>query len=284
MKSLGLGIGWRPEIALAIERRAGLGFVEVIAESLEGAAPVPAALERLRERGLDVLPHGVSLSLGGAERPDRGRLAALARAAERLRAPLVSEHMAFVRAGGVEAGHLLPLPRTRAALDVLVENVREAAEALPVPLALENVATLVEWPEGEIDEAGFIGEALERTGALLLLDVSNVYANARNFGRDALRDLERLPLERIAYVHMGGGIEREGRWHDTHAHDVPAGALALLEELAARRALPGVLLERDDHFPNAAALGAELDAIAAAVGRGDARRLVGRARAEATVR
>jgi hypothetical protein len=30
--SLGLGIGWRPELALPIDRYEGLGFVEVIAE------------------------------------------------------------------------------------------------------------------------------------------------------------------------------------------------------------------------------------------------------------
>lgn len=35
-----------------------------------------------------------------------------------LPAPLVSEHIAFVRAGGTEAGHLLPVPRTPDALDV----------------------------------------------------------------------------------------------------------------------------------------------------------------------
>jgi hypothetical protein len=46
----------------------------------------------------------------------------------------------------------------------------------------------------------------------------------------------------------------------------------LLEELAARTALPGVLLERDDRFPSAKELLAELEAIAAAVARGDARR------------
>ncbi len=111
------------------------------------------------------MPHGISLSLGGAERPDPARLEALARLAVRFLAPMVSEHIAFVRAGGVETGHLLPLPRTRDALDVLVANVCEAQSALPVPLALENIAALVEWPEAEMDEAQFLTELLERTGA-----------------------------------------------------------------------------------------------------------------------
>jgi hypothetical protein len=51
---------------------------------------------------------------------------ALARLARRVEAPFISEHIAFVRAGGMESGHLPPLPRTRAALDALVENVHVA--------------------------------------------------------------------------------------------------------------------------------------------------------------
>jgi hypothetical protein len=270
--SLGLGIGWRPELALAIDRYPALGFVEVVAEDLDPWGPLPAPVERLRRRGVPVLPHGVTLSPGGAEPPDRGRLRALGRLATRLGAPLVSEHVAFVRAGGRETGHLLPLPRTRAAIDLLVDNLRAAQEALPVPLAVENVATLFEWPHAEMDEATFLAEVLEGADVRLLLDIENVYANARNHGGDPLAYLDRLPLERLAYVHIAGGVERHGLYHDTHAHRVPDAVLGLLEELCARAAVPGVLLERDDHFPSEVDLAVELDAIAAAVARGTARR------------
>jgi uncharacterized protein (UPF0276 family) len=272
---LGLGIGWRPELALAIDRRADLGFVEIIAEDFDPWGPLPAPLEQLRGRGVAVIPHGVGLSLGGAEPPDPSRLAALTRLATRLAAPLVSEHVAFVRAGGLEAGHLLPLPRTRATLDVVVANIRAARAALPVPLAVENVAALLEWPDAEMDEATFLAEVLERADVRLLLDVANVYANARNHGFDPLAFLDRLPLERVAYVHVAGGVERTGLYHDTHTAVVPPPVLNLLEELCARAAVPGVLLERDDHFPGAAELNAELDAIAAACRAGTKRRSVG---------
>jgi uncharacterized protein (UPF0276 family) len=269
---LGLGIGWRPEIALLIERRHELGFVEVLAEGLEDPGPLPAPVERLRDRGVAVVPHGVSLSLGGAEPLDLRRLDSLAKLAERLAAPLVSEHMAFVRGSGWETGHLLPLPRTWEALELVVANARQAMAALPVPLALENIATLFEWPNAEMDEAAFLSEVLKRTDVLLLLDIENVYANARNHGYDPFEFLDRIPLERIAYVHVAGGVERGGLYHDTHAHEVPAAVLDLLAELCARADVPGVMLERDDRFPPDSQLNAELDAIAAAVARGAARR------------
>jgi uncharacterized protein (UPF0276 family) len=272
---LGLGIGWRSELALPIDRHKGLGFIEILAEDLDPWGLVPAPVEQLRRRGLAVIPHGVSLSLGGGEPPDPARLEGLARLATRLGAPLVSEHLSFVRADGLESGHLLPLPRTREALDVVVANVRAAKAALPVPLALENIACLFEWPHGDMDEAAFLTEVLEQTDTLLLLDIENVYANARNHGWDPLAFLDRIPLDRIAYVHVAGGVERKGLYHDTHTYPVPAPVLDLLTELCARTEVPGVMLERDGHFPKPAELYAELDAIAAAAARGAARREAG---------
>jgi len=267
---LGLGVGWRPEID-GLAGRPELGFVEAVAESVDPRRPA-AGLLAARERGLAVVPHGIRLSLGGAERPDSRRLEHLGAVAQRFAAPLVSEHIAFVRAAGQEAGHLLPVPRTHEALEILTENVAIAQRALPVPLALEHVAALVEWPEAELDEAAFVSELIDRTGALLLLDLSNLYANAHNHGYDARGALARFPLERIAYVHVGGGVHRDGVYHDTHSDPVVPGVLALVEELFTLTDAPGLLLERDGNYPAEQELASELDAIAAAARRGGDRR------------
>ncbi|MGW6555774.1 DUF692 domain-containing protein, partial [Streptomyces sp. NPDC055051] len=268
MTELGIGIGWRPEIADAVEELP-VDWVEVVAENV-CVGHLPESLVRLRARGVTVVPHGVSLGLGGADRPDPERLASLAAKAEALGAPLVTEHIAFVRAGGpltatprLEAGHLLPVPRTRDALDVLCENVRIAQEALPVPLALENIAALFSWPDEELSEGRFLAELVERTGVRLLIDVANLHTNHRNRGEDPAKALAELPVEAIAYVHVAGGVERDGVWHDTHAHPVPEPVLDILADLAGRVSPPGVLLERDDRFPAATELAAELATIRA---------------------
>ncbi|TNY36242.1 DUF692 domain-containing protein [Thermomonospora catenispora] len=261
----GVGIGWRPEIAGFVAGLPGLRFTEVIAESVHPGHP-PRLLAELRDRGVRVVPHGVRLSLGGAEPVAPERVARLAAVAETLDAPLVSEHVAFVRAGGLEAGHLLPVPRTRAALEALTDNIRRTCAELPVPLALEPIAALFDWPDAEYTEAEFLTELLERTDVHLLLDVANVYANARNRGQDPLDLLDRLPLERIAYCHVAGGRRHEGLYHDTHTDPVPAEVLDLVRELSARRRPPALLLERDGRYPPAAELRAELDAVAAAAG------------------
>jgi uncharacterized protein (UPF0276 family) len=150
----------------------------------------------------------------------------------------------------------------------VVENVRVAQDQLPVPLALEHVAAVFEWPGPEMDEAGFLTELLERTGAYLVLDVANLYANATNHGFDPLVFLECIPLERVAYVHVAGGTTRNGVYEDTHAHPVPAAVLDLLHHAATMVGVPAVMLERDDRFPRDDELAAELEAIRAAASSG----------------
>ncbi|WP_344426709.1 DUF692 domain-containing protein [Pseudonocardia ailaonensis] len=271
----GVGIGWRPEIAGVVEGLPGLGFCEVVAEAVP-AAPSRGVTE-LRERpgalrglaaGVAVVPHGVRLGLGDADGVAPERVAHLAACARMFGSPLVSEHVAFVRAAGREAGHLLPLPRTREALDVLTENVRRTTAELGVPLALEPIAALFDWPDDEYTEGDFLTELLDRTGTLLLLDVANLYANARNRGQDPSAVLDRMPLDRVAYVHMAGGAvhpdDPTGLYHDTHQNPVPDEVLTLLAEVRERSAAPAVMLERDGRYPPAAELRAELDALATA--------------------
>jgi uncharacterized protein (UPF0276 family) len=273
----GVGIGWRQEIDLTIDRmlsapRPAVDFVEIVAENVH-PDHVPATLAALHQRGVPVIAHGVSLSLGGTDPLEEAKLGRLAALAGRFGSPLVSEHVAFCRGGGVEAGHLLPVPRTREALDVLARNIRQAQAALPVPLAVENIAALIDWPEDEMTEAQFLGELVERTGVLLLLDVANLHTARVNFGTDPVAALDALPLEQVAYVHVAGGVLRDGVWHDTHAHPVPAPVMDVLAAFAQRSRplgeLPGALLERDDAYPSDAELAAELAAIRAVTEGGE---------------
>ena len=259
VEALGAGIGWRPELDVSIARLP-VDWVEVIAENLDPAR-LPESLLGLEK---PVLPHAVSLSLGGAEPVEVRRVEHLAELADTLKAPLASDHVCFVRAGGLDSGHLLPVPRTRESLDVLVDNTKLVQSIVGVPFALENIAALIEWPGAEVTEGAFLRELTERTGCLLIVDVANLYANARNLGTDPEAFLDEIPLEQIAYVHVAGGVERDGVYHDTHAHPVRPEVLDLLGEL--RRRMPrgrGVLLERDDDYPADSELAAELDAIRA---------------------
>ncbi len=278
--SPGLGIGWRPSLAGPIRRLAGLSFLEVVAENLHDhgqGLDVPAALQEMLDGGSTAVAHGISLSLGSATEVDQERLSHLRRVGEAIGAPLVSEHIAFVRSGSpvpagaphadlLEAGHLLPVPRNGESLLVLAANVRRAQAGLDVPLALEPIAAIVEWPDNTMSEGQFLTELLDRTGALLVLDVANVYANAVNSGRDPLAALLEFPLERIAYCHVAGGQVLDGLYQDTHHEPVPREVLELAAELISVAGPLPLMLERDGNFPPEAVFFAELDGIADATG------------------
>jgi hypothetical protein len=178
-----------------------------------------------------------------------------------LNCSFISEHIAFVRAGGIESGHLLPVPRTRVMLQILCDNIARAQEFFPVPLVLENIATLFEFPDNEMSEPQFISSILERTNTRMLLDIANLYANSVNHRYSPMGYLAALPLERVEYIHIAGGALRGRLYHDTHCHPVPRTVLELLQEVAER--IPGarVMLERDGSFPPAEQLNAELDQI-----------------------
>jgi uncharacterized protein (UPF0276 family) len=99
MTTLGVGIGWRPDIDLTVERMPGVDFVEVIADNVRPKR-LPMSLRILRGRGMPVVPHSTSLSLGGADPLDDRYIRHLALCAEALDAPIVSDHMrSCARAG-----------------------------------------------------------------------------------------------------------------------------------------------------------------------------------------
>ncbi len=256
----GVGIGWRPQLAGALlASREPLDFVEVVAE----ACREPRALREVKavSEMWPVVPHGVKVSLGSAEGIDLERARALGKLARELRAPLVSEHVSFVRAGGREIGHLTELPMTRAAVAVVVRNVDRLRRELPdVPLLLENVARAFVWPDTRetLDEGDFHAEIVRLTGCPLLLDVGNLYANARNAGRDPAALLGRFPLEHVAMMHVAGSVLEHGFVFDTHAHPVPDEVFALVAQVLEARGGTPVLLERDGGFEDTDAILAEV--------------------------
>ena len=277
---LGVGAGWRPPLAdeLLARTRSGMRFSEVVAENVS-PGHLPAALVEAVRAGLTVVPHGVTLGLAGADVPDPARLDHLAALALALGSPLVSEHVAFVRAGDpgpddvhadvLEAGHLVPAARTPDALAVLVDNVRAAQARLPVPLALENIAATLAWPETSIDEPEFLTALTEATGCFFLLDVANLHATCSALGGDPREQLQRMPLDHVAYVHVAGGFtDPAGVYWDTHAHDMTDDVLDLVTHVVDVLGPDGppVLLERDTDV-SAGVVRAELDRLQRAVDR-----------------
>ena len=260
-----VGLGWRGELAASIfEAIDSIDVLEVIAEDWVHAGRRESAALRELALARPVLLHGVSLGLASCEQVDNARLTRLARLVGRVRPEAWSEHLAYVRAGGVEIGHLAAPPRTHANVRGALRNIERARAAVGTLPIHENIATLVDPPGGTLDEPSWTRAITGASGAPMLLDLHNLYANALNFGRDP-RDLMRaMPLERVSTVHLSGGrwISREAgrpRLLDDHLHDVPDPVYGLLETLAASVGQPlTVIIERDGNFPAFASMLAEI--------------------------
>jgi hypothetical protein len=279
-----VGLGWRPELAAAIFAHLDrIDVVEVIADDhLEAPRPRLRALRMLGSQ-VPLTLHGVGLGLASREGLERARLTRLARLVEAVRPESWSEHLAFVRGGGREIGHLAAPPRVPATVEAVARNLAAARAAVGGAPLVENVATLIDPPGSTQAEDEWTVDALDASGAELLLDLHNLHANAVNFGFDARAFLARLPAERIAAVHLAGGrwVEapaaaggaRVVRRLDDHLHAVPEEVFELLADVARRapRALT-VILERDGAYPPFETLLAELDRARAALRLGRAQR------------
>jgi hypothetical protein len=197
-----------------------------------------------------VLTHGLTLSVGGFDAWDEEYLRDLGSFLIRTDTPWHSEHLCFTSVDANCLHELLPLPFTREAVRHTIARVRELQARLPVPLLLENITYYAELGAAEMDEADFITAVLEGADVGWLLDVNNVYVNALNFGFDPKEWLSRMPLDRVAQLHIAGHKKFGNLTVDTHGADVIDPVIDLMQWTLKRLGRPvPVLLERDNHIP-----------------------------------
>ncbi|WP_395021715.1 DUF692 family multinuclear iron-containing protein [Dongia sp.] len=273
-----VGIGWRAELAAGIfVHRDRIDCIELIADDHFRASKRELRALRTLAGQVPMSLHGVTAGLASMAAADEQRLTRMARLAEAVQPESWSEHLAFVRAGGIEIGHLAAPPRTEAGIEAAARNTRRATAIVGAAPAMENVATLIDPPASTLDEPDWIAGIVAGADAPLLLDLHNLYANAVNFGADPAAMLLRLPLDRVKSVHLSGGhwIEAPGsaerRLLDDHVHDVPPEVFALLTLLATHAPQPlDVILERDGNYPAFPRLLLQLDAARTALAAGRA--------------
>jgi uncharacterized protein (UPF0276 family) len=272
-----VGLGWRRQLAVGILSNLDrIDIVEVIADDfIDAPRRERRALRTLAAQTLVAL-HGVSLGLASSVAVETKRLDQMARLCEEVTPVSWSEHLAFVRGGGVEIGHLAAPPRTSATTDGALANLARATTIVGVAPQVENVATLIDPPGSDRDEATWVSEIIRGSNCDLLLDLHNLYANALNFNFDPVDFIARIPPESIAAIHLAGGkwigAHSARRLLDDHLHDVPDPVYDLLAETAARAPRPlTVILERDGDFPSIGCLLDQLDRARQALARGRAR-------------
>jgi uncharacterized protein (UPF0276 family) len=233
-------------------------FFEVAPDMLwrDDRTPAPARelLAQLLERsGKPVVGHGLLLSLGSTGDEERW-----ARQLERIALDQAtfgfrhySDHLGWVAQDGIELGFPVALPFSQAAAEVVGARLQRLAKVVP-RVAFENSALLGFLGEPALEPA-FLAAVTEASGAGLVLDVHNAYADCLNADLDLGEWLEGIPCERVVELHLSGGSWSEPEWLasgrslrlDTHDGPIPEPCWRATERLLARCPnLVGLVIER----------------------------------------
>lgn len=256
-----VGIGLRRDISKEILESTLLkpDFLEFAPENWMGMG---GYWNRIRKEAVEKYPvtcHGLSLSLGSPEELDWDFIRDLKVFLDENQSNIFSEHLSYTKSRNAHLYDLLPIPFRKDAVDHVVDRIRRVQETLERPLAIENVSYYTPVA-AEMTEIEFISEIAEKADCQLLLDVNNVYVNAFNHRYDAREFIGKLPLDRVAYIHMAGHEQvAPDLIIDTHGQPIIDPVYELFEWTIQRMDPVPVLLERDYNFNEIEQLQSELD-------------------------
>jgi uncharacterized protein (UPF0276 family) len=262
LPNLGIGLGLRRELASqTLESRGRIDWLELVPENYMGlGGACRERLESAREK-FPLVTHGINLSIGSTDDLNSEYLSKLKKLLDFVDAPWFSDHLCFTSCDGIYMHDLLPVPRSREAIDLIAEKVKRIQGTIERPFLLENISYYMNVPGCEMNDSQFLAQVVEKADCGLLLDVNNVYVNSLNHHFDPFQYLDQIPLERTVQIHVAG--HKQGCEHviDTHGAPVVEPVFELLQYVLERIDANGVMLERDQNFPEFEEILSEVDRI-----------------------
>jgi len=263
----GAGLGFRRDLIADLKATLATGlpdaiaFFELAPENWMGQGGRHARDLRQFTEQRPFVCHGLSLSLGGMTPLDASLLRGIKAFMAEHGMSLYTEHLSYCS----DHGHLydlMPIPATWEAVKYVAGRIRQTQDILGQRIAVENASFYVAAPINEMSEPEFINAVIQEADCDLHLDVNNVYVNSVNFGFDPVAYLERMPVERIVYMHMAGhDREADDFIIDTHGKPVIDPVWRLLENAYNLCGVHPTCLERDFNIPPLAELLPEVENI-----------------------
>lgn len=258
-----IGIGYRKDFAEEWEENPHLlqpDFIEVAPENWMNLGGYWKKLFYKKIQEYPLFTHGLSLSIGSPDELDFEFLKQLKIFLNETKAKFYSEHLSFAKCDNAHLYDLLPIPFTYDAVKHIVHKINQVQDFLERPLVLEIVSYYSPL-SAEMQEIDFINSVLQESGCLLLLDVNNVYVNSFNHQFDPKEFIQKLPKEKVAYIHMAGHLQiDEDLIIDTHGEPIIDPVYELFEYTInwLQKPVP-VLLERDFNIPELAEMQKEMN-------------------------
>lgn len=248
-KHIGSGIGFRPELKSYIfMNRDKIDFLEIIADHYIDVPEWKMQELELLKQHFTIIPHAINLSVGSAQGIDKSYLDKLSSLINYINPPYWSEHISYTQAHASDVGHLSPIIYNTDFLKIMENNVGLIHENISTPLILENITYHVEMPGKQFGDVEFLNELCNKTNIGLLLDLTNLYINSRNFKFDPFAFIDELNLENIVQLHYVGYQDHPFQIIDSHARQTQEEIFDLMSYLLKKHIPAGILLERDERY------------------------------------
>jgi uncharacterized protein len=255
--TLGVGISYNSGLDSLLAQRSDLfQVVEIEPQTFwvntrKGRKPFrvhAGMIEHLASLPGHKLIHSVAAPVGGTVPADKAQFQLLREMVTYFNAPYLSEHLSFNQAHGYHTGFFLPPRQTKAGVKVAVDAIHRLQDAIGVPIAIETGVNYFQTLPDEMPDGAFVAEVAEAAGCGILLDLHNIYTNARNGRQSVLDFASYLPLDRVWEIHLAGGFERDGFYLDSHSGEMDADLLEVSAQVI--RQLPNLKALIYEIFPS----------------------------------
>ena len=253
----GVGLRYKHYQDILEQRPSKIGWFEIHPENYFGGGPSLYYLTKIREH-YPLSFHGVGLSLGSDQEPDRQYLQSLKDLIKRFEPFQFSDHVSWSVSGNAHLNDLLPLPYTPETLDRLCRNIEITQEFLGQEILVENPSTYLQFKEDVMGEPDLLNALVKRTGCHLLLDINNVFVQSHNHHFNPYEYVDTVNLEFVREIHLAGhtervirkrGREKEVLLVDTHNRHVCQKVWDLYAYTVKKRDPVLTLIEWDQDFP-----------------------------------
>lgn len=261
--ALNVGVGLRPPhySTLLDHERPPIKskWFEIITENFIYSDGNPLrVLDKMRE-DFPISFHGVSLNLGSYEELDRNYMKKVKELCQRFDPFLVSDHLCWTGKSDNQLHNLLPLPYTEDTLNHLVSRISEYQDFMGREIAIENLSAYVDVLGNDYTEWDFLRTLAKRSGCRILLDINNIYVNAKNHGFNAYEYLDAIPMDLVSEIHLAGHSDMGEFLFDTHSQPVCDGVWELFSHKWKEDLTTPVLIEWDEDIPEFSVLEEEVE-------------------------
>ncbi|TGN06335.1 DUF692 domain-containing protein [Leptospira bandrabouensis] len=246
-----------------------IDWFEVISENYMNTEGRPMSVLESIRKDYPITCHGVGMSLGSSNDIDPNYLKDLKLLIDRVDPFLVSDHLAWNHFNGIRLHELIPVPYHEECLEVITNHIDHVQNELKRQIAIENIIAYFNYKSSTMKECEFLNLLTQKTGCLILLDINNVYVNAKNFQFNPVDFIKTIPKKSIAQIHLAGFTDMGNFLFDTHAEPVHPEVWNLLETFLdyIPENVP-IMIEWDENVPEFQQLEDELNKVRKIVKKG----------------